>query len=898
MSLPTVYNPQAVEEKWYRYWLKGDYFHAEVRPEDQPFCIVIPPPNVTGVLHLGHALDNTLQDILIRWRRMQGYNALWMPGTDHAGIATQAKVEEALAKEGSNKHDLGREEFLKRVWTWKEEYGGTIIKQLKRLGASCDWERERFTMDEGCSAAVREVFIRLYEKGLIYRGSYLINWCPKCHTTISDIEVEHEERDGNLWHIRYPMVDGSGFIEVATTRPETMLGDTAVAVHPEDERYKDIIGKEVIIPGIERRIPIIADPYVDMSFGTGAVKVTPAHDINDFEMGMRHNLPQITVIGFDAKMTAEAGKYAELDRYDCRKQLVAELQEAGFLVGVDDHKHAVGQCYRCDTTIEPLISKQWFVKMQPLADPAIKAAVDGAVTFVPERFTKIYLGWLENIRDWCVSRQLWWGHRIPVWYCQDCNEVIAARTTPDACPKCGSKQLEQDPDVLDTWFSSALWPFSTLGWPEQTPELKHFFPTSVLVTGRDIIFFWVARMLFMGLEFMGEVPFKDVLMHGLVLDKYGKKMSKSRPETIVDPQDIIDTYGADTLRFTLATGTALGQDQRFQMEKVEGSRNFSNKIWNASRFVLMHHEKEEAGDLIDNLKAALLDSFAVGETDAIQAEWLTLPDQWILTRLQKVTAEVDRLLERYDLGAAASTIYDFLWNEYCDWFIEFSKPRLYQQENALERRIAQAILARVLRQTLELLHPFMPFLTEEIWQALPHKGESIMVTHWPQAVPKLIFEAAESDMNLVIEVIRAIRNIRSEANVTPSKKVAAYFKASNDRNETLKRGIQYIAGLAGLDEYHFLTEDAPQPEKAVSSVAGGVSIFIPLAGLVDVAKEKERLGKELSQLENEIAKIESRIASPSFSQKAPPEVVEKEKVKLDTFKEKAGKIKERLEQLG
>ena len=898
MSLPTVYNPQAVEEKWYRYWLKGGYFHAEAHPEEQPFCIVIPPPNVTGVLHLGHALDNTLQDILIRWRRMQGYNALWMPGTDHAGIATQARVEEALAKEGLNKHDLGREEFLKRVWTWKEEYGGTIIKQLKRMGASCDWERERFTMDEGCSAAVREVFIRLYEKGLIYRGSYLINWCPKCHTTISDIEVEHEERDGNLWHIRYPLVDGGGFIEVATTRPETMLGDTAVAVHPEDERYKDVIGKEVIVPGIERRIPIIADAYVDMSFGTGAVKVTPAHDINDFEMGVRHDLPQITVIGFDAKMTDEAGKYVGLDRYDCRKQLVTELQEAGYLMGVDEHRHAVGQCYRCDTTIEPLISKQWFVKMQPLADPAIKAALDGDVTFVPERFTKIYLGWLENIRDWCVSRQLWWGHRIPVWYCQDCNEVIAARTTPDVCPKCGGKRLEQDPDVLDTWFSSALWPFSTLGWPEQTPELKHFFPTSVLVTGRDIIFFWVARMLFMGLEFMDEVPFKDVLMHGLVLDKYGKKMSKSRPETIVDPQDIIDTYGADTLRFTLATGTALGQDQRFQMEKVEGSRNFSNKIWNASRFVLMHHEQEEAGDLIDNLKAALLDSFAVGETDAIQAEWLTLPDQWILTRLQHVTAEVERLLERYDLGAAASTIYDFLWNEYCDWFIEFSKPRLYQQENALERRIAQAILARVLRQTLELLHPFMPFLTEEIWQVLPHKGESIMVTSWPKAAPELTFEAAESDMNLVIAVIRAIRNIRSEANLAPSKKVAVYFKASNDRNETLQRGIQYIAGLAGLDEYHFLIEDAPQPEKAVSSVAGGVSIFIPLAGLVDVAKEKERLGKELSQLENEIAKIESRIASPSFSQKAPPEVVEKERVKLETFKEKAGKIKERLEQLG
>ncbi|HEX3043663.1 MAG TPA: valine--tRNA ligase, partial [Bacillota bacterium] len=826
MALSSVYDPRSVEEKWYQFWLKHEYFHAEVEPKSKPYCIVIPPPNVTGVLHLGHALDNTLQDVLIRWRRMQGYNALWMPGTDHAGIATQAKVEEALAKEGKTKHDLGREEFLKRVWAWKEQYGGTIIRQLKRLGSSCDWERERFTMDEGCSAAVREVFIRLYEKGLIYRGSYLINWCPKCHTTISDIEVEHEDREGNLWHIRYPLADGTGFIEVATTRPETMLGDTAVAVNPEDDRYQSLIGKEVILPVMGRKIPIIADAYVDMSFGTGAVKVTPAHDINDFEMGMRHNLPQITVIGFDAKMTDATGKYAGYDRYQCRAELVEELKSTGYLVGIEPHTLAVGQCYRCDTVIEPLISKQWFVKMKPLADPAIQAALDQSVTFIPERFTKIYLGWLENIRDWCISRQLWWGHRIPVWYCQDCQAVIPARQAPTVCPKCNSGRLEQDPDVLDTWFSSALWPFSTLGWPEATAELKHFYPTSVLVTGRDIIFFWVARMLFMGLEFMGKVPFHEVLIHGLVLDKFGKKMSKSRPETMVDPQEMIDHFGADTLRFTLATGTALGQDQRFQMEKVEGSRNFTNKIWNAARFVLMHLEKEQGlekgqgveGDLVDNLKSSLLNSFAIGETDTITESWLTLADQWILTRLEQVSAEITRMLERYDLGAAATLIYEFLWNEYCDWYIEFSKPRLYQQDNALERRITQSVLARVLRQTMELLHPFMPFLTEEIWQALPHNGETVMMAKWPVSAPRHQYRQAEFEMGVIIEVIRAIRNIRAEANLQPSKKVTAIFSGSEEKKTVIKKNIDYIKNLAGVDQNQFLNDGEPNPEKAVSAV--------------------------------------------------------------------------------
>jgi valyl-tRNA synthetase len=897
MNLDKVYNPADVEEKWYQVWQDSNFFHAKVNAKAEPFCIVIPPPNVTGVLHLGHALDNTLQDILARWKRMQGYNVLWLPGMDHAGIATQARVEESLAEQGVSRHDLGREEFIKRVWEWKSEYGGTIINQLKRLGASLDWERERFTMDEGCSAAVREVFVGLYEKGLIYQGSYLINWCPKCHTTISDIEVEHEEQDGHLWHIRYPLAEGAGYIEVATTRPETMLGDTAVAVNPEDDRYRDLVGKEVILPLADRRIPIIADAYVDMSFGTGAVKITPAHDVNDFEMGLRHNLPQITVIGFDARMTAEAGKYAGLDRYECRKVLLAELEQLGLLSGIDDHRHAVGQCYRCDTTIEPLISKQWFVKMKPLAEPAMQAALSGQIKFIPERFTKIYLGWLENIRDWCVSRQLWWGHRIPVWYCQDCQEVIVTRTEPQTCPKCASRRLEQDSDVLDTWFSSALWPFSTLGWPKETAELKRFYPTSVLVTGRDIIFFWVARMIFMGLEFMKAEPFREVLIHGLVLDKYGKKMSKSRPETSVDPQEVIDSFGADTLRFTLATGTALGQDQRFQMEKVEGSRNFTNKIWNAARFVLMRQEKAAEGDLIDNLHDSLLRAFTIGETDALPQDWLTLPEQWILSRLQQVIAETTRLLERYDIGAAAAALYEFIWSEYCDWYIELAKSRLDRDE-LLERKIAQAILARVLRQTLELLHPFMPFLTEEIWQNLPHRGDSIMIAAWPTATDSLRFTAAEEELRLVIEVVKAIRNIRAEANVPPQKKVTAVCQAASEKLALLESCKDYLTSLAGLDRLQLLGLDVPQPPKTVSSVAGGITVLIPLEGLVDVGREVGRLTKELTQLETEIGKTEARLASPEFTTKAPPQVVEKERVKVAGFKEKAAKIRERLAQLG
>ena len=875
-QLPKVYNPREIEEKWYPFWLEGKFFHAEPEQGKKPFCIVIPPPNVTGKLHLGHALDNTLQDILIRWHRMMGDNTLWIPGTDHAGIATQAKVEEMLAKEGKSKYDLGREAFLARVWEWKEKYGGTIIQQLKGLGASCDWDRERFTMDEGCSRAVREVFVRLYERNLIYRGSYLINWCPKCRTTISDIEVEHEEREGRLWHLRYPYADGSGYIEVATTRPETMLGDTAVAVHPDDPRYTGKVGKKVILPLMNREIPIIADSYVDMSFGTGAVKVTPAHDINDFEMGLRHNLPQITVIGQDAKMTEEAGPYAGLDRYECRKRVIEDLAKQGLLIKEEVHNHAVGTCYRCDTTIEPLISKQWFVRMKPLAEPAIKAVENGQIRFVPERFTKIYLGWLENIRDWCISRQLWWGHRIPVWYCE-CGEMIVARQEPKTCPKCGSTRLEQDPDVLDTWFSSALWPFSTMGWPEKTPLHEQFYPTSVLVTGRDIIFFWVARMIFMGLAFMEKEPFKDVLIHGLVLDKYGKKMSKSRPETIVDPQDIIDEYGADTLRFTLATGTTLGQDQRFQMEKVEGVRNFTNKIWNAARFVLMNLE-----DFTD-------------DDAALPLAQLSLADRWILSRLQRVTASVQEMLERYDIGGAANLLYDFVWSEYCDWYIEMAKPQL--RKGGEERRLTQAVLSRGLRQIVTMLHPYMPFITEEIWQALPHDGPSVMVSPWPKADTRYINEEAEQQMEMLMELVRAIRNIRAEAGVEPGRKVEAVVAADPKRAQVIQTNQTAVMTLAGLGKLDFQEEDAEPPAKALSAVAGGVQVFLPLAGLVDLELETQRLTKELEATKEEIQRLQAKLGNAQFVAKAPPAVVEKERAKLAAAQEKAEKLEARLAEL-
>lgn len=750
LKMEKVYDPSRVEGKWYPYWEDKGYFHADVDDTKEPFSIVMPPPNVTGALHLGHAIDSTIQDVLTRFKRMQGYNTLWLPGTDHAGIATQAKVEEQLAKEGTNRHELGRDKFLERVWDWKSEYGGRITGQLRRLGASCDWSRERFTMDEGCSDAVRKVFVDLYNKGLIYRGNYIVNWCPHCHTTISDIEVEHVDREGHLWHLRYPVKDSEEFLVVATTRPETMLGDTAVSVHPEDERYQHLIGKTVVLPLVNREIPIIGDDYVDREFGTGAVKITPAHDPNDFEMGLRHNLPSISVMDREANMNEEAGKYQGMERYAARKAIVKDLEDLGVLVKVDHHEHAVGECYRCSTVVEPMVSKQWFVKMAPLAKPAMEVVKEGLMEFVPDRFTKIYLGWLENIRDWCISRQLWWGHRIPVWYCEDCGGEICVQEDPEICPKCGSKHIAQDPDVLDTWFSSGLWPFSTMGWPEDTPELKQFYPTSVLVTGRDIIFFWVARMVFMGLEFMKDVPFKKVMIHGLVLDAQGRKMSKSLGNG-VDPLEIIDQYGADTLRFMLITGNTPGNDLRFHPERLEATRNFANKIWNASRFVLLNLQDYTEGPRGD----------------------LKLEDRWILSRYEKTVKEVTIALDRFDLGEAARLLYEFIWNEFCDWYIELAKGRLYDKEHPEARHTVQSILLEVLEGTMKLLHPYMPFITEEIWHNLPVTGESIMIQSWPQ-VEGYQDSSAEEHMNQIMEVIKAIRNIRAEMNVQPGKKLRLY----------------------------------------------------------------------------------------------------------------------------
>jgi len=879
-QLSKVYNSQEVEEKWYDYWAAHKYFQAKVDEDKPPYCIVIPPPNVTGRLHLGHALNNTLQDILVRYHRMKGYDTLWVPGMDHAGIATQVKVEEELAKEGLSRHDLTREEFLERVWAWKEEYGGAIIKQLKKLGASCDWDRERFTMDEGCSRAVREVFVRLYEKGLIYRGSYLINWCPKCATTISDIEVEHEEQEGRLWHIRYPLADGSGYVQVATTRPETMLGDTAVAVHPDDHRYTALVGKQVILPLMNREVPIVADEMVDREFGTGAVKITPAHDINDFELGIRHNLPQITVIGFDAKMTEEAGKYAGLDREQCRTAVLKDLEAEGLLVREDLLQHAVGTCYRCDTVIEPLISRQWFVRMKPLAEPAIKAVRAGEIRFVPERFTKIYLNWLEKIRDWCISRQLWWGHRIPVWYCRDCGGEIVTLDDPIVCPKCGSKELEQDPDVLDTWFSSALWPFSTLGWPEQTKELKQFYPTSVLVTARDIIFFWVARMIFMGLEFMQERPFKEVLIHGLVLDKFGKKMSKSRPETNIDPLEVIEEFGTDTLRFTLATGTTLRQDQRFQMEKIEGVRNFANKIWNAARFILMN-----------------LEDYPANDDEHIKKDQLTLADRYILSRLQTITAQVEKMIDRYDLGGVANLLYDFIWSEFCDWYIEMAKANL--RFGGEKRLLTQRTLVKVFRQILQLLHPYMPFITEEIWQTLPHEGETLMLSSWPTVEEVFSDTLAEEGFELLMGITKAIRNIRAEAGVDPGKKVEAIFLADERKANLIEDNQIYLEGLSGLNKFEVRLEDTgkDRPSKAMTAVVSGVEIFLPLAGMVDLELEKERLEKELAGLLEEQKRLAGKLANQQFLTKAPPAVVEKERTKLAEVEMNYEKVKARLADL-
>ncbi|KKM09004.1 valyl-tRNA synthetase [Clostridiales bacterium PH28_bin88] len=875
-TIPTTYDPRQVENKWYDYWEEKGYFHQAVRPGEEPFSIVMPPPNVTGSLHMGHAMDNTLQDILTRWRRMQGYNTLWLPGTDHAGIATQAKVEEHLAKEGVSKDDLGRERFLDKVWEWKEHYHGRITSQLRRLGASCDWQRERFTMDEGCSRAVREVFVKLYERGLIYRDNYIINWCPKCQTTISDIEVEHEEQAGRLYHLKYPLKDGNGFVTVATTRPETMLGDTAVAVHPEDERYRDMIGKTVILPLMGREIPVIADDYVDPSFGTGAVKITPGHDPNDFEMGRRHGLSQVVVIDKDGRMTAEAGAYAGLDRYEARERVLADLKARGLLMLTEEIQHAVGHCYRCETVIEPLISKQWFVRMKPLAEPAMQAAIDGRTRFVPERFTKVYLGWLENIRDWCISRQLWWGHRIPVWYCQSCGQEICATEDPAACTHCGGGSLEQDPDVLDTWFSSGLWPFSTMGWPEETGDLRHFYPTSVLVTGRDIIFFWVARMMFLGIAFMDEVPFRDVFIHGLVLDAQGRKMSKSLGNG-VDPIEVIDQFGADTLRFMLITGNTPGNDLRFQVERLEGTRNFANKIWNASRFVLLNLEDFDPAGLVPEL---------------------TLADRWIMSRYNTVVGEVTSLLERYELGEAARVLYDFIWSEFCDWYIELAKPRLYGRETEASLRTAQYVLSFVLTRTMEMLHPFMPFITEEIWQHLPHQGETVMTASWPKAQADLEDLEAEREMQLTMDVIRAIRNIRAEANVAPGKKAHALLVATDAGPRTiLEKSLPYIRQLATAEPVEVLAGLAEKPRQAAVAVVGGVEVYVPLAGLIDLEKEINRLEKELDEVQKELARVEGKLSNQGFLAKAPAGVVKKERAKQQEFHAKKEAIQNRLARL-
>lgn len=873
-NIPKVYDPASVEKKWYEFWEKNRYFHAEPEPGKKPFSIVIPPPNITGKLHMGHALDNTLQDILIRWHRMMGDNTLWMPGYDHAGLATQIKVEEVLKKEeGKTRFDLGREEFVKRVWAWKEEYGDRIINQLKCLGISCDWERKRFTMDEGCSRAVRETFVSLFEKGLIYKGTRITNWCVNCHTALSDIEVEHEDTPGHLWYVRYPVVgEEDTYLTIATTRPETIPGDTAVAVNPEDERYAKLIGKTLRLPILNREIPVIADSYVDTKFGTGAVKITPSHDPNDYEMGLRHNLPEIVVIGKDGVMTEEAGPFAGLERYECRKQIVARLKEEGYLVKIEEHSHAVGHCQRCHNIVEPLVSTQWFVKMQPLVKAAVDCVTDGRTQFVPERFTKNYTGWMENIHDWCISRQIWWGHRIPVWYCDDCGEMSASRTDLEKCPKCGSTHIHQDEDALDTWFSSALWPFSTMGWPDNTELLKQFYPTSVLVTGYDIIFFWVARMLIMGMEFMKEIPFEKVFIHGLVRDSQGRKMSKSLGNGI-DPLEVIEKYGADTLRFMLITGNTPGNDMRFYWERVEGTRNFANKIWNASRFALMNMEGYDK--------------------DAELAPY-TLADKWILSRLQDTVKDVTGLLERFELGEAGRAIYDFIWSEVCDWYIEIAKPRLYNKEAAAERATAQHVLATVLVSAMKLLHPYMPFITEEIYQCLPHEAESIMISKWPVADESLVDPEAERGMNAIMDSIKAIRNMRAEVNANPGKKIPAIMLVNEDLREVVAHNDSYIKLLGGIDNLELRPLNGEKPENAMAAVVTGIEVYLPLAGLIDVEKETQRLSKELAAMEKDLQRAGGKLNNAGFLAKAPEDVIAKERAKYEELSGKIEAVKKRM----
>ena len=855
-ELPKNYNPGEIEEKIYNNWLEKGYFHADTNSKKEPFTIVIPPPNVTGQLHMGHALDETLQDILIRYKRMQGFEALWIPGTDHAGIATQIKVEQELReKEGLSRYDLGREKFLERVWDWKKLYGDRIINQLKKLGSSCDWDRERFTMDDGCSKAVKEVFVNLYNKGLIYQGSRIINWCPNCQTALSDAEVEHVEKGGHFWHIKYPLKDSNDFVIIATTRPETMLGDTAVAVNPNDERYKNIVGKTVVLPLVNREIPIVSDDYVDMEFGTGCVKITPCHDPNDFELGKRHNLEEILVIDGKGKINENGGEYQGLDRYEARKKIISDLDKLGLLVKIEEHSHNVGECYRCKTTVEPLTSKQWFVKMEPLAKEAIKAVKEGEIKFVPEMFEKTYINWMENVHDWCISRQLWWGHQIPAYYCEKCGHMEVSKKDVTKCEKCGSIDIKQDEDVLDTWFSSALWPFSTLGWPENTKDLEKFYPTSVLVTGYDIIFFWVARMIFSGLEHTGKIPFKHVLIHGLVRDSQGRKMSKSLGNGI-DPLKIIDQYGADALRMSLATGNSPGNDMRFYEERVEASRNFANKIWNAARFTLM------------NLKS---DNISLPKK-----EELYLEDMWILSKYNKLVKEVTDNLDKFELGIAVSKLYDFIWDIICDWYIELIKPRLFETNtDEKSRKAAEGTLVYVLSNTLKLLHPFMPFITEEIWQSLPHEGDSIMISKWPVYNEEFCFENQESIMENVIDAIKAIRNRRAEMNVAPSKKSKIYIKTK--LKDAFEQGKAYIARLA-YGESVEICEDMNFDNMA-AVISGGAEIYMPLGDLINFEEEIQRLNKEKERLLSEIDRVDKKLSNEKFVLKAPEKVVEEEKLK-------------------
>lgn len=872
-----TYNPKDIEDRLYQKWLNKKYFHAEVDKKKKPFTIVIPPPNITGKLHMGHALDETLQDILIRFKRMQGYNTLWQPGTDHASIATEVKIIEQLKAEGIDKEDLGREGFLKRAWEWKEEYGGTIVEQLKKLGSSCDWDRERFTLDEGCSKAVREVFIKLYEKGYIYKGSRIINWCPVCHTSISDAEVEHEEQAGHFWHIKYPIAGTDDYVEIATTRPETMLGDTAVAVHPEDDRYKHLIGKKVILPIVNKEIPVVADSYVDREFGTGVVKITPAHDPNDFEVGRRHNLEEINIMNDDATINEKGGKYAGLDRYEARKQIVQELDELGLLVRVEDHVHNVGTHDRCKATVEPMIKQQWFVRMEELAGPAINAVKNGDLEFIPERFDKIYLHWLENIRDWCISRQLWWGHRIPAYYCDKCGGVVVAEEMPEQCPKCGHTSLTQDEDTLDTWFSSALWPFSTLGWPDKTEELDYFYPTNVLVTGYDIIFFWVVRMVFSGYEHTGKCPFQKVFIHGLIRDSKGRKMSKSLGNGI-DPLEVIDKYGADALRLTLVTGNAPGNDMRFYWEKVEASRNFANKVWNASRFILMNIEKAEVKEEID-LKT------------------LTRADKWILSKMNTVVQDVTDNMEKYELGIAVSKIYDFIWEEFCDWYIEMVKPRLYNDEDET-KAAALWTLKKVLITALKLLHPYMPFITEEIFCTLQDSEESIVISNWPVNCSKYSFEEEEKAVEIIKEAVKAIRNVRTGMNVPPSRKASVYVVSEEEKiTRIFEDSRAFFMSLAHAGEVIVKADREGIAEDAVSAVIPAATIYMPFADLVDIEKEYARLEKEKTRLEKELQRVNGMLSNEKFISKAPEAKINEEKAKKAKYEDMMSKVNERLANL-